>query len=64
MEYFKQLLKSKTVWSGITKIIVGIGLLCTGEQTLQNTMIEMLPILWGAFDVLLRHYTTKPIGAK
>jgi len=64
MEYIKKLLKSKSVWSGILKIIGGIALLCTGEQDVQKTLIEIIPIVWGALDVLLRHYTTESIGAK
>ena len=64
MEYLKQLLKSKSVWSGIAKIVAGIGMVCTGEQTLQNTIIECLPILWGALDILIRHYTKESIGSK
>jgi|ETNvirnome_6_100_1030635.scaffolds.fasta_scaffold03414_2 uncharacterized membrane protein len=64
MEYIKQALKSKTVWSGILKIVAGIGLLCTGEQTMLNTAIEILPIVWGAIDVFIRHKTTMPLSAK
>ena len=64
MEYLKQALKSKTVWSGILKVLAGVGLLCTGEQNLQTTLMEIIPIIWGAIDVLLRHYTDKPLSAK
>jgi len=64
MDYIKQMLKSKTVWSGILKVIGGIGLLCTGEQTLQITLVEIVPIIWGAIDIIIRHYTDRPIGAK
>lgn len=58
------MLKSKAVWSGLLKILGGIGLLCTGEQNLQITLIEIIPVVWGLVDIFIRQKTTMPLSAK
>jgi len=58
------MLKSKSVWSGIIKIVTGVGLLCTGEQAAPEVIPEMLLAGWGIVDILIRLKTTKPISEK
>jgi hypothetical protein len=60
MEYIKKALKSKLVWLGIVQIVSALGMLCTGDTTLQE-------FLWGGsgiITIILRLITTQPIGNK
>lgn len=46
MDYIKKLLKSKTVWLGISQIITGVGMFFTGDQS-------VFELLFGASGVLV-----------
>jgi hypothetical protein len=63
MGSIKQALKSKTVWSGIGKIVAGVGLIATGEQTWQQQIPELLLAIWGIVDIALRFKTKQPIDS-
>ena len=64
METLKKALRSKSVWSGIGKLVAGIGLIVTGEQTAQTVIPELLLSVWGIADIIIRFYTDKPISGK
>jgi hypothetical protein len=64
MGIIKQALKSKTVWSGLLKVITGVGLICTGEQSWSQEAPEILLALWGLVDIAIRFKTSQPIESK
>jgi len=50
--------KSKTIWTGITAIVGGLGMYFTGEQTLQELLVSVM----GAVFIALRSVTKEGIG--
>lgn len=64
MDFVKQALKSKTVWSGLLKILAGISLIATGEASWNQEVPEILLTIWGMVDIFLRTKTSVPLGAK
>ena len=53
----KSWLKSRTLWAALVTALTGVGLYFTGEQSLE----ELLPVLFGAVFAVLRVVTTEPI---
>lgn len=64
MEMLSKAFKSRTVWSGILKIVTGISLLATGDKTLQQELPEILMALWGIVDIAIRFDTHKSLEDK
>lgn len=64
MVTLKQALQSKTVWSGLLKILAGISLIATGEAVWSQQVPEILLTVWGVVDIFIRTKTTEPLGAK
>ena len=60
MEYLKKMLKSKSIWAGLSQIVIGLGLYLTGEQSLN----EMFLGASGIIMIIFRLITTESIGAK
>jgi len=60
MEYLKKMLKSKSIWAGLSQIVIGLGLYFTGEQSLN----EMFLGASGIIMIIFRLITTESIGAK
>jgi len=60
MEYAKKLLKSKSVWAGISQIVAGLGLYFTGEQSLNELFLSGS----GIITIFFRLITTESIGNK
>lgn len=56
----KSILKSKTLWFGITVIVGGIAALCTGDATAQEAVITIV----GGVFILLRFFTNQPVVFK
>ena len=54
----KALLKSKTFWASLITILTGVGLLATGEKTLEEVTITVV----GAVFAILRIWTEEPIN--
>ena len=54
-----QLLKSKTIWSGLATICTGLALYFSGEQNLEELVIAIM----GVAFTTLRFYTNKPLGS-
>jgi len=53
----KQLIESKTFWTGLATICTGIGLFVAGEQNLQELLISVI----GCVFIVLRIFTEKGI---
>lgn len=64
MELLKKAFKSKSVWSGLGKIVAGLGLLATGEQAFSQQAPELLLAVWGIVDIIIRFRTDAPIEDK
>ena len=60
MEYLKQMLRSKSIWAGISQIVVGLGLYCTGEQSLNELFLGAS----GVIMIMFRLITTESIDKK
>lgn len=60
MEYLKKLLRSKSVWAGISQIVAGLGLYFTGEQSVNELFLGASGIIM----IIFRLITTESIGAK
>jgi len=60
MDYFKKLLRSKSMWAGLVQIVAGVGLYFTGEQS----ATELLVGAGGIITILFRLITTEAIGSK
>jgi len=60
MEYLKQLLRSKTIWAGITQIVAGLGLYFTGEQGINELFLSGSGIIM----IIFRMITTESLGSK
>jgi len=54
------MLKSKSIWAGLSQIVIGLGLYFTGEQSLN----EMFLGASGIIMIIFRLITTESIGAK
>jgi len=53
----KHILKSKTFWSGISTICLGLGLFFSGEQDLQELSISVVGVIF----TVLRLVTNSPV---
>ena len=60
MEYLKKLLKSKSVWAGVTQVVAGLGLYFTGEQSLNELFLGAS----GIIQIIFRIITTSAIKHK
>lgn len=60
MDYIKKLLKSKTVWLGISEITASVGLFVSGEMTLAAFLFGSA----GVLTIILRLMTNQPIENK
>jgi len=60
MEYLKKMLKSKSMWAGISQVVAGLGLYFTGEQSLNELFLGAS----GMIMIIFRLITTESIGAK
>ena len=60
MVYLKQLLRSKTIWAGITQIVAGLGLYFTGEQGINELFLSGSGIIM----IIFRMITTESLGSK
>ena len=60
MEYLNKLVKSKTFWLGMAQIVTAVGMLVTGEQTLNEVLFGAS----GVLTIIFRIITVEPIGAK
>jgi len=52
MEYFKKLLRSKSVWAGVVQIVAALGLYFTGEQSLHEILLGGSGIVMIIFRVI------------
>ena len=60
MEKAKQMLRSKTVWAGLTQVVACLGLYFTGEQSLNELFLGAS----GVIMIVFRLITTEAIGSK
>jgi len=60
MEYFKRMLKSRTIWAGVIQIVTAASLYFTGEQSLHELILGGSGILM----IIMRIITTQPIIKK
>jgi len=60
MEYLKQILKSKSIWAGISQVVAGLGLYFTGEQSLNELFLGASGIIM----IVFRLITTESIKSK
>lgn len=60
MEYIKKAMRSKTVWAGVSQIVIGLGLYFTGEQSLNELFLSGSGIVM----IIFRMITTESLGSK
>ena len=60
MDYAKKLLRSKTVWFGLTQIVTALGLFFTGDANMQ----ELLLAPTGILTIIFRSITSEPLDNK
>jgi len=60
MDYAKKLLRSKTVWFGLTQIVTALGLFFTGDQNMQELFLAPTGIL----TIIFRSITSEPLDNK
>jgi len=60
MEYLKKMLRSKSIWAGLTQIVAGLGLYFTGEQGLNELFLSGSGIVM----IIFRIVTTESLGSK
>jgi hypothetical protein len=50
----KSFLKSKTLWVSLATLCTGIGMYVTGEQQLQELIISVIGLIFGALRVVTK----------
>lgn len=43
---YKNLFRSKTLWTGLATVFTGLGMYFTGDQTLQELMVSILGVVF------------------
>jgi hypothetical protein len=54
--------QSKSFWTGIAGIITSIGLLVSGEATVQTFIVESIPAVMGILGIIFRWNVEQPLG--
>ena len=53
---------SKSFWTGVAGIIASVGLVASGEVTIQTFIIDVIPGLMGILGIIFRWSAEKPLG--
>mgnify|MGYP001577740382 CR=1 len=56
--------RSKNFWTGVAGVATSIGMLSSGELTIQTFIIDALPGVLGILSIIFRWSADKPLGVK
>jgi len=54
--------QSKSFWMGIAGIVTSLGLLLSGEATVQTFIVDSIPAVMGILGIIFRWNSNQPLG--